>query len=252
MALEVYKKNLQEKVLFKIRNYRVLIKPSLGKNSLMFIHIGKNAGTHINNISSKINSFQSKYKIISARHKGNLRDIPKRIPYFFSIRDPISRFKSAFYSRQREGFPVYNAPHNKSESKAFSIFKEANDLAESLFREDSIGEEAFWAMNSITHINTQQFDCFSSVPNFLKYRPPIYIIRTENFKNDFIKFLSKANIKVPEDELNLEKDNNSSHTTIYSDIPSLSDLARNNLKIWFKKDYFFYNICSDWLDNKFR
>ena len=54
MALEIYKKNLQEKVLFKIRNYRLLIKPSLGKNSLMFIHIGKNAGTHINNISSKL------------------------------------------------------------------------------------------------------------------------------------------------------------------------------------------------------
>ena len=249
MALEIYKENLQGKVLFKVRNLKILLKPFLAKNSLIFIHIGKNAGTHINNISSKINSLQSEYKIISARHRGNLRDIPKRIPYFFSIRDPISRFKSAFYSRKRKGYPVYDSPHNRSESKAFSIFKEANDLAESLFREDSIGEEAFWAMNSITHIKTHQFDRFSSVPSFLKYRPPIHIIRTENFKNDFSKFLLKTNIKVSIDELNLEKDKNSSHTTIYSDIPSLSELAKSNLKIWFKKDYYFYGICSDWLDN---
>ena len=249
MALEIYKENLQGKVLFKVRNLKILLKPFLAKNSLIFIHIGKNAGTHINNISSKINALQSEYKIISARHRGNLRDIPKRIPYFFSIRDPISRFKSAFYSRKRKGYPVYDSPHNRSESKAFSIFKEANDLAESLFREDSIGEEAFWAMNSITHIKTHQFDRFSSVPSFLKYRPPIHIIRTENFKNDFSKFLLKTNIKVSIDELNLEKDKNSSHTTIYSDIPSLSELAKSNLKIWFKKDYYFYGICSDWLDN---
>ena len=107
-----------------------------------------------------------------------------------------------------------------------------------LFLEDSIGEEAFWAMNSITHVNTQQFDCFSSVPSFLKYRPPIYIIRTENFKNDFIKFL-KSQYKVSEDELNLEKDNNSSHTTIYSDIPSLSELAKTILKFGSKKIIFF-------------
>jgi hypothetical protein len=68
---------------------------------LVFLHVGKNAGTQILHLASQLQN--NGIVINKMPHRGRLMDISGNDRYFFSIRDPISRFKSGFYSRKRKG-----------------------------------------------------------------------------------------------------------------------------------------------------
>ena len=75
------------------------------KDLVHFLHLGKNAGTTIKALVRKINQ-EAKTTLIAAHgHRITLSDLPKDAVYFFSIRDPIARFYSGFYSRKRKGAP---------------------------------------------------------------------------------------------------------------------------------------------------
>ena len=214
--------------------------------TITYLHIGKTAGTQIAFLAQEINRL-SPIKIEIAPHKTKLKDISSESDYFFSIRNPISRFVSAFYTRKNKGGERYLKDWSPDETMAYSYFPEANDLAESLFVKGEQGRLALAAMQSVGHIAMHQIDWFVSAGFHLTLRPPIWIIRQEYFEPDFNDFISRSKIPVSMDMLRGFINNENSNKTDYKSEVFLSSAAIHNLNIWYSRDMAFYNSCESWL-----
>lgn len=230
--------------------FEVSRKEKRGVNTadIQFLHIGKCAGTQISALAEQINAKSPDVRILTKNHDCFLKDIHKQSRYFFSIRNPINRFMSGFYSRKRKGDPQVTSDWTMYDKLAFEEFEHANDLAESLFSGGSLGAAAFGAMKSIRHTAQNQSDWFYCTGNFLRLRPPVWIIRQEKFDADFQTFLSKSGLGVHWSDLEVKTDPKTSHANDYSSTPPLSERARANLKAWYIQDFEFYRACESWME----
>ena len=213
---------------------------------ISFLHIGKNAGTQVKYVAK--NLLKKGIKIKFYNHKVKLHELPIETKYFFSIREPASRFISGFYSRKRKGMPRLYSEWSLHEKMAFKDFEHANNLAENLFSTDIKGISALSAIKSISHTGMQQIDYFWRAAYF-QIQPPIAIIRQEYFEEDMQKLLIRIGVETKISTL-VTDDNIQSHKNDYSEIPPLSELARNNLKKWYVQDYMFYEYCEEWIKQK--
>jgi len=222
--------------------------PAPKRKTLHFLHIGKNAGTEIIRYIDRINLVSADLEIVRHGHDvfmHKLCKVNENPGYFFSIRNPISRFKSAFYGRKRQGKPRYErALWSSDEALAFKEFDHATELAEALFRRDDLGRKALAAVKSIRHTAQNQTDWFYCFGHFLDLKPPIAIIRQENFKEDMINFQRKINLPDP---FLLNQDAVLSHSNNYDGTPDLSPTAVENLMRWYCQDIAFYEMCEDWI-----
>lgn len=218
---------------------------SKGRQRIHFLHIGKNAGTQMKGIAKQVNATSKKVAIVKHGHDVFLKDIPADEAYAFSIRDPLSRFRSGFYSRKRKGQPKTYNEWNAYEAEAFATFDHANDLAEALFAEGDLGLRAFGAMKTIRHTAQNQSDWFYCCGNFLTVRPPVWIIRQKHFDTDVQDFARRAGLDVT---FALSDAPERAHRNDYSDIPPLSDKAVENLRRWYVQDFEFLRACETWLD----
>jgi len=214
--------------------------------AIFFLHIGKNAGTQIRNLCEQVQS-NGEAEFVRVRHGDKFAALPKGARYFFSVRDPITRFKSGFYSRKRKGAPRLYNEWSSHEAEAFARFEHANDLAESLFDGNELGHLAWAAAQSISHTAMQQSDWFTQSGYALDQHPPLWIIRQEHFDDDFAIFLEKAGIASRLSDLDIAFDSKRAHSTDYSEIPALSSKALTNLKRWYARDFAFYNLCEAWI-----
>lgn len=218
------------------------------RTRIHFLHIGKNAGTQIRHIASQINARSGKYTFVTHRHRTRLSDLPEGAQYFFSIRDPISRFQSGFYSRKRKGRPRVLLEWSPGERVTFTQFEHANDLAEALFEPSRRGRDAYSAVQSILHLAMHQHSWFGREGHFLATQPPLHIIRQEKFADDMADFM---------DVLGLDRGMASisdvaAHRNDYSEVPELSEKAVRNLSVWYAADIEFYRLCIDHLEQKKR
>jgi len=239
------------RALGRTAGYEVSIRRRAGPESdipIHFLHIGKNAGTQIKAICNKYSDKFGFKKFVMCNHDVYLKDLPKGAPYFFSIRDPIDRFRSAFYSRKRKGQPRIYSEWSAHDEKAFGDFEHANNLAESLFEGGEIGMKAFCAMKSIRHTAQNQSDWFYLCGNFLSIHPPIWIIRQEQLHSDMNVFLHRIGIKEEKVPLELEKNHVKAHKNDYTFTVNLSEKAKNNLRIWYAQDFMFYRTCEYWMN----
>lgn len=209
-----------------------------------FLHIGKNAGTQIHIIADRLNESGHAERIEVHPHEISLPDLPPNDPYFFSIRNPVTRFRSGFYSRKRKGRPHYNYNWTPDEKLAFNSFEHANDLAEALFSPGETGTKAARAMLSIQHVAMHQHHWFNHRGQFLTLRPPVHIIRQEHFDKDLAVFLQKigASLEVAE-----KKSKGGRHKNDYADTPALSAVAISNLERWYAADFELYRDCETWI-----
>lgn len=211
-----------------------------------FLHIGKNAGTQITLLANRLQQTGcSSVRIVKMGHGVKLHDLPQDMPYFFSIRDPISRFKSGFLSRKRQGLPKHFSPWSASEALAFELFASANELAENLFEPSENGKNAVRAITSIQHTGMHQIDWFIK-SGFLLERPPVWIIRQNCFEQDVLTLLSRLDLHVSVSELFAEVPVRA-HSQNYDGIPELSIKAIANLKKWYERDFLFCELCEDWI-----
>ena len=213
--------------------------------TIHFLHIGKNAGNQIKLIIKQINAQCPDVHIRRHGHRVSLREIADDGAYFFSIRNPVTRFRSGFYSRKRKGQPRKLIEWTRHEAKAFSDFEHANELAEALFSGGVAGAKAFGAMKSISHVSMNQVDWFSRVGNILEIRPPLCIIRQEMFDVDIHALKVETGF---EGDFRIEKDPIKSHINDYSDIPEFSQKALSNLARWYVQDFEFYKACEEWIE----
>lgn len=209
-----------------------------------FLHIGKAAGSQIKQIIAQINSSATGVYLAAQTHDVFLHQLPQPADYFFSIRDPISRFRSGFYSRKRKGRPLNDIEWTAYEAAAFARFAHANDLAEALFEPGELGMQAVAAIKSIRHTAQDQIDWFMLAGDIFATRPPIWVIRQEHFAADLATFIARLGLDF---QPVITRDDRHAHSNDYASVPALSDKAVANLRRWYAQDFAFYDAVESWM-----
>ena len=154
----------RQQVIVKIKNQvKYWIQKIKRKKQVHFLHLGKTGGTAIKYAIKQCTEADSPYVINLHSHKFKLSDVPHGESVFFFIRNPISRFISGFYSRQRQGQPRYFFPWSPDEKISFENFSTPNQLAIAL-SSSNIEEkkQAIVAMKSIKHVNDSYWKWFDN------------------------------------------------------------------------------------------
>jgi hypothetical protein len=99
-----------------------------GCRRVHLIHIGKTGGTAIKHALAEAPRPRG-LDLVLHGHDIALDAIDPAEPVIFSLREPVSRFTSAFYSRQRCGRPRYFFPWSELEQCVFSAFPTPEALA---------------------------------------------------------------------------------------------------------------------------
>ena len=214
------------------------------RERIHFLHIGKNAGTQLEHVAGQVNRASDRVRIVPHGHRVGLLDLPPGERYFFSVRSPETRFRSAFYSRKRKGRPRIHAEWSVYEREAFSEFEHANDLAEALFEGGERGHLALCAIKAISHCAMEQINWFEKAGFFFTLNPPVYIVRQERFEEDLAVLLSRLGF---DGRVSLARDAVSAHRNDYSAVPPLSVKAKKNLFAWYRQDVEFYRQCEYWI-----
>jgi hypothetical protein len=219
----------------------------LGYKIVHFLHIGKTGGTAIKSAMLENNGvvlkkYLIKNKCLFALHKHNFHlDSVKDGEYaFFVIRDPIERFVSGFYSRMRKGLPHKYNRWRPEEEQAFNFFSTPNQLAEALSNSDpKIREEAISAMKNILHVRNSVWEWFLNEEFFLKNKHKfVFILKQKTLNHDFKAFQDSLRVDLGE----LPTDPIKAHQMPTNLDKKLSDLAIQNLKDWYKRDYEFLDM----------
>jgi hypothetical protein len=206
-----------------------------------FLWIGKTGGNSIRNVLQHVGARQVRYSFEVCSHDVTVAMIPPGHGYFFSIRHPVDRFVSGFYSRCRQGKPKNNSPWNRGEAAAFQVFPNANSLAEALSSSNSgVRMDAEKAFSSIMHVKNHLVSWFDG-PDFLNQRPPLRILRQSHLDRDLENFLASClGLRMPQ----IPKDPVARHQSPVKPEP-LSDVAVLNLSRWYRADLIMYEKLLD-------
>ncbi len=228
--------------LIKHRAKRVLRKMQ-GKQFVHVLHIGKTGGSSLKYVLRHY-SASSHYEICLHSHRVKLSDIPKGESVILILRDPLSRFVSGFYSRQRLGQPKYFVPWSLDEKIAFEHFNTPNELATALSSLDAQEKrKAQMAMKSIKHVKSSYWNWFESEEYFKSRLSDIFFIAfQESLTEDFEILKSRLGLpqsaELPRDEAQAHKNPTNLNRT-------LDDTSIANLRNWYKDEFEFINLCQE-------
>jgi hypothetical protein len=205
------------------------------------LHIGKTGGSAV---KRALRPHAKTHNLILTNHFVSLPDVPVGEPVVFSVRDPESRFVSAFNSRLRKGRPLHNKEWSAQERIAFEIFETANDLAEAL-SSDLVSKrtKAIDAMNSIFHVSHRLSHWLVS-PSYLLSRANdiLLVLDQSHLTADFEVLKRKLNL---EDDVRLTTDPVRAHKTPEDMSTHLSKLASANILNWYAADFLLYSKCCE-------
>jgi len=222
---------------------RLSRRPS-GPRPLHFLHVGKTGGSAVKHALGLAPAETGRFVIhLDGEHRKTLHDVPEGEAAFFFVREPLARFVSAFYSRQRQGMPHDLHPWKDREREAFATFHTANALAEAISaRDQALRFEARQAMRAIGHVNTQYAKWFESPRYFRSRRNDIVFVgRQETLDADFERL--KTLVGLPR-ETALPADDVVAHRNPGGVDRSLSNLARTNLEAWYRADFEFLEFLA--------
>lgn len=211
-----------------------------------FLHVGKTGGSAIKH-ALKNHTMVNDGKLILHRHKTNIADVPIGEKICFVLRDPVSRFVSAFYSRQRKGQPRYNSEWSDVEKEVFATFATANDMAVELGGGDQ-QELAVKAMTKIGHFQPYR-KWYGSLDAFRDRESDVLFVGfQEQLDRDFLMLLKALNIN---EELTLPQDEILAHRNPANVDRSISEQGVINLHQWYEEDYVFIDLCKRWMNESY-
>jgi len=214
-----------------------MLRRVFARRKVHFLHIGKTGGSAL---SCALRGYltSGRYEIVFHPHHIRLRDVPKGEKIVYFLRDPVSRFVSGFYSRQRQGQPRYHAPWTEDEKIAFERFQSPEQLALALSSaNDEENRAAQHAMNSIIHVKDSYWTWFES-EEYCKsrLRDILFVGFQEQLADDFA--ILKSKLKLPE-SVKLPDDDLKAHRNAAGLDRKLCDDAVRNLNEWYRDDYRF-------------
>ena len=208
-----------------------------------FLHVGKTGGTAV---KSALKPYQvtSRHALVLHGHRFTLREMPRGDKAIFCLRNPVSRFISGFYSRQREGKPRHFVRWTLDEELAFAQFETPNQLAVALSSAiDAERLRAESAMRSIGHVRNLYSQWFESEKYLLSRASEIFFIGfQETLAEDFETLKTKLGVpptvKLPDDDIGAHR--NPEHLD-----KKLDEQAIENLNRWYAEDFRFFRLCQE-------
>lgn len=206
-----------------------------------FLHIGKTGGSAIN-YALRNHMVGSDYKIYFHKHNFVLSNVPTGEKIMFFLRNPIQRFISGFYSRKRQGRPLYNSPWTKNEKISFENFSTPNELAIALSSIDLKKKKmANFAMNHIYHVKDSYWKWFQSEEYLRSRLSDICLIGFQEELEEDFKLLKSIvglpeSVKLPDDEVLAHKTPNEFDLF-------LEDEAILNLQTWYRDEFKLVELC---------
>jgi Sulfotransferase family len=217
--------------------------PADDRPPLNVLHIGKTGGTALKHVLSE-NVDACRYQLLFRGHDVTLADLPQGERFMFLIRDPLTRFVSAFNGRLREDRPRYHYPWRDEERVAFAIFKTPDQLAVALSAADAAErEQAENAMRGIGHVNTPYTFWFADEAAFRARIPDLFFIGLQERLNEDFELL-KRKLGLTR-EVRLPGDETVAHKTPPGFEEQLSDRARANLERWYERDIALVRLCRE-------
>jgi hypothetical protein len=210
---------------------------------LHVFHIGKTGGTALKEALLEHRE-SARYDLLLHGHAVTLADVPVGEPYMFVLREPLSRFVSAFNGRLREDRPRYHYPWNEQERIAFAIFETPGALGAALSSRDRRERrQAEAAMRGIGHVNTSYAYWFGSDKAFRRRLGDLFFIGfTDRLDDDFAALKRKLGLPA---EARLPHDETVAHRAPAGQASELSDAARANLERWYRWDVEFFRLCRE-------
>ena len=216
-----------------------------GDRPVHFLHVGKTGGTAFKHAVERARARCGKLApmIHLHPHAVRLRDIPEGDRFLFFLRDPVSRFVSGFYSRQRQGRPRYFVPWRPDEEEAFRHFSTPNQLALALSaRGAAARDRAEAAMRSIGHVRDSFWKWFDDEAYFLSRRDDLFFIGfQERLAEDFE--ILKSRLRLPDSAALPAADDVQSHANPRHLDRNLHEEAVRNLRRWYAPDFRFVALC---------
>src|SRR5438309_7646179 len=156
-----------------------------------FLHVGKTGGTAIKYALREFTE-AGDYMLKLHDHDFTLLNVPDGDKVIFFVRDPIARFISGFYSRQRQGQPRYHVPWTAAEKAAFARFATPSELASALSCErDEQRNAATYAMKNIGHVKSSLWDWLGSEAYFQTRRDAILLVGFQERLNEDFQILKE-------------------------------------------------------------
>jgi hypothetical protein len=223
--------------------------------TLHFIHVGRTGGTAIKRALRTAGwaCWASEYEkkaphmpetryghIILHRHSFRLFELELDDYVFFSLRDPISRFVSGFYSRRRKGHPDRYIEWRKGERAAFERFSTPEELALALASWNPVKRwAAERAMSDVMHLGHFSDFLGSEADLRAKLSHVVYILRQETLAEDWRQLKALLGLT---GELKLHSSPLESHRANDPTAP-LNERARAILRDWYAEDYRLLDLC---------
>lgn len=208
---------------------------------VIFVHVGKCAGGsllaqfHENSISyNELHCGNSPTSLLKA-----LEADDSRTEYVISVRDPVSRFLSAFNFDKHEKIIGGKGSNNALWNEIYATFTSANHLCESLASSDpylrNLAVKTFFDSNLHIHFTLSWY-----LPLSCLLRLPLdrtSIIRTEFVEHDLDRFLEKYSLGTSK-KMRKDKDAKKFHDQLGIDDPLyLSDVSKVLLSSVYDADY---------------
>lgn len=204
--------------------------------NIHFMHIPKTGGSAL-----KITFKTHNISVLEMHgHTFTLKDVKDTDGVVFSIREPISRFCSAFYSRQRQGRPLYNSKWSSIEEKIFTTFKEPDVFVKALSSNKlDLKKLAQSAFTSIGHFRSLSHWLINIEYIKLKQDSIVWILEQNSLNEDFSKLTKILHIDkemtLPEGDARIHKNSISKY--------SLSEDSIAILQGVYRADYEIINYC---------
>jgi len=210
---------------------------------LHVLHIGKTGGTALKHVLMA-HQGSARYHLLFRGHDAGLADIPRGELFMFLIRDPLSRFVSAFNGRLREDRPRYHYPWRDEEKVAFAIFKTADQLATALSSADDAERVAAeQAMQGIGHVNTPYTTWFGDERSLRARADDLFFVGfQERLDEDFEMLKEKLGLPAA---ASLPRGDTEAHRTPEGFDRHLSETAQANLRRWYGRDVALYELCRE-------
>ena len=161
------------------------------------LHIPKTGGSALID-SLRPHAQNAKWPIRLHNHAARLCDITCGDKIVFVIRDPLQRFASGFYSRQRQGRPRFHNPWTEYEQALFARYQTPNQLAEAIYAKDEFACNAFREIGHFYRLKTWT----GNLAQLADRRDDIlFVAQQEQLEQDFTHLLSlldlPAQIRLP-------------------------------------------------------
>ena len=211
--------------------------------TLHVLHVGKTGGTALKHALLE-HIDDSAYRLLLHGHDVTLAHIPRGERFMFALRDPISRFVSAFNGRFRADHPRFHYPWRDEEQVAFRLFRTPDALATALSSRNELERaSAQRAMRGIGHVNTPYEHWFGDVRFFRTRLSDVFFVAFQEQLDDDFELL-KRRLDLPT-HARLPSDPIAAHRSLATVRTSLGEVAHENLARWYETDFRFLRFCHE-------